>query len=543
MRAVIYARYSTELQSASSIDDQVRLCRERIERDGHELVQVYNDQAVSGASLIRAGIQGLMQDASRGAFDLVYAEALDRISRDQEDAAGFFKRTRFAGVAIVTLAEGEISELHVGLKGTMNALFLKDLAQKTRRGLQGRVLQGRSGGGLCYGYDLPPGETGVRRINETEAKVVRAIFRDYAAGRSPRGIAKKLNKKGVPGPSGRSWRDTAIRGHFGRGTGILNNELYVGRLVWNRLTYLKDPTSGRRRSRRNPPDQWIVQDVPGLRIVDDDLWNAVKARQGSIRASDRVAKARATRFWERRRARHLLTGVVFCGECGSPYASIGRDYLACSAARGSGTCSNRQSIRRGALELIIVDGLRQRLMAPELVEEFVRAVHNEINNQRREDDILRAAKKRELMEVTRKLNGLIDAIADGLRAPGLQQRLEELETRRVQLEQVIEPELTSPVRLHPNLAQLYRRKVERLQDAISEPNIRDEAIQVLRSLLERVAIAPAETGFEVEIVGEIAQMIEFSLEDKKKGPVLSERMARSVKVVAGTGFEPVTFRL
>ena len=66
MRAVIYARYSTDLQSAASIDDQVRLCRERIERDGHELVQVYSDRAVSGATLMRPGIQSLMQDASRG---------------------------------------------------------------------------------------------------------------------------------------------------------------------------------------------------------------------------------------------------------------------------------------------------------------------------------------------------------------------------------------------------------------------------------------------------------------------------------------------
>src|SRR5262245_27441962 len=174
---------------------------------------------------------------------------------------------RFAGVTIMTLAEGEISELHVGLKGTMNALFLKDLAQKTRRGLQGRVLQGLSGGGLCYGYDLLPGETGVRRINESEASVVRSIFRDYATGQSPRAIARKLNRSRIPGPSGRPWQDTAIRGHFTRGTGILNNELYVGRLVWNRLTYLKDPTSGRRRSRLNPPEQWIVQEVPALRIV------------------------------------------------------------------------------------------------------------------------------------------------------------------------------------------------------------------------------------------------------------------------------------
>ena len=82
------------------------------------------------------------------------AEALDRLSRDQEDVAALYKHLTFAGVKLVTIAEGEVSELHVGLKGTMNALFLKDLAQKTHRGLEGRVRQGRSGGGLCYGYDV-----------------------------------------------------------------------------------------------------------------------------------------------------------------------------------------------------------------------------------------------------------------------------------------------------------------------------------------------------------------------------------------------------
>src|ERR1044071_4693320 len=79
-------------------------------------------------------------------------------------------------------------------------------------------------------------------------------------------------------------------------------------------------------------------------------------------------------------------GLAQCKKCGSHYAAVGRDYLACSAARGSGTCSNRQSIRRGALESLILDGLRQKLMAPELVEAFIRAFQKEVNLQRREDD-------------------------------------------------------------------------------------------------------------------------------------------------------------
>jgi hypothetical protein len=182
---------------------------------------------------------------------------------------------------------------------------------------------------------------------------------------------------------------------------------------------------------------------------------------------------------------------------------------------------------------LIIDGLRQRLMAPELVEEFIRAFQNEINLQRRENDALHEAKRRELADVMRKLDGLIDAIAEGLRAPGLQQRLDELEARRNEITQDLSAGPTTTVRLHPNLAQVYRRQVERLQHALNEPEIRDEALQILRGLIERVSIRPAENGLEIEIVGEIAKMVELGIGAHTKQAALDETAARSVKVVAG----------
>lgn len=190
MRAVIYARYSSEPQREASIEDQLRVCKEYLARQGWMLVQVFQDRAISGATSLRPGYQALLAAAREGGFDVVLAEALDRLSRDQEDIAALHKRLRFAGIRIVTLAEGEISELHVGLKGTMNALFLKDLAAKTHRGLRGRVEAGHSGGGNSYGYrvvrrlgsDGVP-TTGERVIEPAQAAVVGRIFRLYAAGR------------------------------------------------------------------------------------------------------------------------------------------------------------------------------------------------------------------------------------------------------------------------------------------------------------------------------------------------------------------------
>jgi len=156
-------------------------------RQAWSLAQEYSDHAVSGATLLRPGFQKLMRDALERRFDAVIAESLDRFSRDQEDTAGLFKRLTFVGVRILTLSEGEITHLHVGLKGTMNALFLKDLADKTRRGMRGRVEKGRSGGGLCYGYRVNRTvenggtSTGEREIVPAEARVVERIFKDYGA--------------------------------------------------------------------------------------------------------------------------------------------------------------------------------------------------------------------------------------------------------------------------------------------------------------------------------------------------------------------------
>src|SRR5215216_2106029 len=181
MRVATYARYSSDQQRDASIADQLRICREYASRQGWTMIHEFSDHAVSGATLLRSGFQALMRDALSGRFDVVLAESLDRFSRDQEDTAGLFKRLTFAGVNIVTLAEGDITHLHVGLKGTMNALFLKDLADKTRRGLRGRIELGKAGGGVSFGYcivrRLENGvvSTGERQIVPQEAAIVRRI--------------------------------------------------------------------------------------------------------------------------------------------------------------------------------------------------------------------------------------------------------------------------------------------------------------------------------------------------------------------------------
>ena len=149
--------------------------------------------------------------------------------------------------------------------GMMAQMTLKDLGEKTKRGQSGRVKRGKIPAGLAYGYlnaSQVNGEGGCRTIDAAAAGIVRRIFQEYAAGKTPENIARDLNADGVPGPGGRRWSNTTIRGQSRRGTGILNNSLYVGRLEWNRCSYVKDPSTGKRVARPNSTDRWETTEVP-----------------------------------------------------------------------------------------------------------------------------------------------------------------------------------------------------------------------------------------------------------------------------------------
>ena len=549
MKAALYARYSSDNQRDASIEDQLRICRARAEREGWTIIDSYTDRAISGASLLRPGVQELISDALKGRFDVILAESLDRLSRDQEDIAGLYKRMRFAGVSIVTLSEGEVSELHIGLKGTMGALFLKDLADKTRRGLRGRVEKGRSGGGLCYGYDVvrtaDPDDRGEREINPAEANVVRRIFRDYLSGQSSRTIAMTLNREGISGPQGKEWGPSTIHGNPKRGTGILNNELYIGRLVWNRLRYMKDPDTGKRVSRPNPESEWVVQEVPDLRIVDQDVWDAVKIRQKSL--SFDTSPTGSNPMNDRRRPKHLFAGLIKCGCCGGGYSLISKDLLGCAASRNKGTCDNRLNIRRDALEASILNGLRKHLMSPQLFNEFCSEFTREVNRLRIERGADLAGWRSELEKVDRELDKMVDAILQGFPPAKLKDKAENLEARKAELSELLANADEPPPLLHPNMARMYQDRIAKLCENLQSEEDRGAAVDVLRSLVDEISLVPENGELSIVLRGDLGAILRFAA-GKQNPDFLSEAEALNnllsqKSLVAGAGFEPATFRL
>ena len=492
MRAAIYARFSSDLQDARSITDQVALARRYVDGRGLPLVGVYEDAAISGASVVnRPGLQRLLSDAAARKFEVLVTESLDRLSRSQADIAALYERLSFMGVRIETLADGHVSEIHVGLKGTMAALFLKDLAQKTKRGQMGRVKAGRIPGGKSYGYDVVASgdDRGRRLINEREAALVRRIYSEYVQGRGTLAIVKALNNEGVPGPTGKPWNLSTVVGSPKRRNGLLNNELYNGVIVYNRQRFMKDPATGKRVSRPNPESEWVRQDVPELRIVDEETWHAAQ----------RLRESRSTpHFYHRRRPQRLLSGLVFCGCCGSKFNIVMRDYMRCSSRTNSGLCPNSRSIKMGEVEERVLVAYQREVLAPEMIDLAVQAWQDEHRRALGDRDSMRERLQSELVDIERKSSRLLGLVEDGHADPAVAgPRLNELAVRKRQLtsELAQRPIDELPV-IAPDAAVRFQQLVGDLRSQLLEAQEleidTDPASQIIRGTVRRITVTPIE---------------------------------------------------
>lgn len=284
-RVAIYACYSTDLQNSESCNDQARECEKLVLALNGVLVDKYLDPAESGYKRDRPELERLLRDVALKRIDVVLAESIDRLARDPEGLHFIGKMLECHGVALHTVTEGIVDGMKIAVVGLIGSIFLPNLRAKVRRGLAAVVESGRTPAKVLYGYRKVVAHDasgnvipGLREIDPDKAAIVRRIFRDFANGQSAVQIAKGLNSDGIPGPRGGEWNPATIRGDPKKLDGILNNPMYVGKLVWQRSEWRKNPDSVRRerRPRRRDPSEWIEKDIPALRIVDDELWNAVR---------------------------------------------------------------------------------------------------------------------------------------------------------------------------------------------------------------------------------------------------------------------------
>jgi hypothetical protein len=319
----------------------------------------------------------------------------------------------------------------------------------------------------------------------------------------------------------------------------------IRRLEWNRCSYVKDPATGRRVARVNPVDDREVVEVPELRIIDDDLWEAAKARQREVRIE--IAPDEAGNALNRAHRRtFLLSGLLACGCCGGGYTIIAQDRYGCATCRGRSTCDNGASISRQRIEARVLAALRSSLLTPARVEEYVRAFAEEWAELERQAGARRFHLERALAETERGRHGVVRAIEGGSWGETIKERLDALELRKAE----IKAELASlnepaPARLHPNAAAIYAAQVAKLETALNSETIRTEAAEALRVLTSKVVLTPNPTapdGLAAELHGDLAQILVLASEatgkPRRPGDTKNPRehafSGDQLSVVAGT---------
>ncbi|WP_411342312.1 recombinase family protein [Sphingopyxis sp. J-6] len=538
VRTAIYARFSTTLQDLRSIEDQVRICMERAEREGWTISGIFTDPAISGAVRDRPGLNQLLEHVKTGQTDQVLAEALDRLSRHQGDMAWLFDHVRHAGARIFTLSEGDVGELHIGMVGAQASMFRKNNADKIRRGLSGRVAEGRAAGNIVYGYRKvheldAKGEPirGLREIDPDQAVVVRRIYDEYLADDSPLTIARRVNAEGVPSPAGGEWSVSAINGDAKRGNGILCNEIYAGVMIYNRTTMSRDPDTRRRVTRLNPFDQWQRQPVPDLAIVDRESWDRVQARKAGTKGLPIVRL---------KRPRKLLSGIVRCGVCGGSMVIRDSSMWGCATARTKGTCATKRKVDNAKLERRVIAGLRKDLLSADMVDAAVAAYMRMRKQLAREAADLDRRQTSRLADLDKQIANLVTAVAGGGDIPELVDALRNARAERAAIDgDRRERDAENMIILAPAIAKAYRKAIDNLSDLLKNHEREHASAQrTLRALIDHVIVTPASTprGVDIELVGRLENVVALAT----GAPANVERTDFPLKMVAEEGLEPPT---
>lgn len=500
LRVAIYARHSTHMQ-AGSAEDQIARCITLVEHQGGQVGGIYRDEARTGATTAhRDGINRLVDDAAHERFEAVLFEDLSRLSRDIADTAAVFRDLTYAGITLHSVTEGRISALHIGLKGTMNQLFLTDLRDKSRRGLRASVKRGRVLN-YPYGYEKIPmfDESGKQvpgqaRIKAAEAAVVRRIFEECAEGKPIAEIVGGLNRDGIPSPKGGKWTRISLYGARYRRDGILRRPLYVGEYVWGRASYPTDPRTGKQTRQPRPRTDWETMEVPHLAIIDRELWEKVQ---------DVLAQGTARRPLPRNRPPrrppppagpklHLTSRISRCIQCGGSLTPDRGGWIRCYRHDNQRTCDQAFRMPRHSVVRRVLRVLRMRLATRRhWLRDFIREEHekrranNTINAVTREEAEAAIALRR------RKIANLLDLIEDGTGGDETRVRIRSHEKRLRGDIRMLEDLAASTPRVAERdlaaVADLARARLLAAIDRLLTVDINDaEAIGLMRQSLVRI---------------------------------------------------------
>ncbi len=521
MRVALYARYSTEKQNDGySIETQLEACHKRLDAEGEPYeVTEYIDRAKSGTTIAgRTALMRLIGDAANGLLDRVMVYKFDRLGRSQAETATLIQDLEDAGVEVVSATEGD-DPLARGMHLVFAEHYRRQLAERTHAGNVKAAKAGHIGCPAPYGYARD--DEGQFTVDPEQAAMAQRIFRDYRQGGSMKSIARALNREGIPSPAGGEWHAPSVLSMF-------DNEIYIGRLIFNQREFYRNRKTGRRIYRERPEDEWIVMDRPDLAIIDQETWDAVQGRRAKRRCSS--GKGRRT---------YALSGLVRCADCGHIFVAQPSKnskghyiYMTCGARQTGGTCKNSFRFRMDLVRDEMIRQVCEDIFSPEAIDRMRKTITRLAAERLATKD----ADLEHLEEQKAACQKKISAVM---------QLMVEAKERGDETDDLWADELG---KLKANLAALEEREKElnigprldlsRLTRAIQKTICRQKD-----GLLGAREPEMVRDGLRL-FVGEVEAYPDGRLEYKTNPVDLLEADGESREaLVAGAGFEPATFRL
>lgn len=423
MKAVAYCRYSSDNQRAESIDAQVRAITDYCAKNDIDLIKTYIDEAKSATSDDRTNFLDMIKDSHGRIFDMVIVHKLDRFARNRYDSAFYKKKLKDNGVRIVSVLEQlDDSPESVILESVLEGMaeyYSLNLAREVRKGLKETALACRHTGGIPpLGYDI--GEDKTYIINESEAQTVSDIFHMYVEGISYDTMADRLREKGARTKLGREFRRNSIHD-------ILKNEKYTGTYIYNRTV---SSVNGKRNNHASKSEDEIIR-IPGgmppiiSRELFDFVQRALKDRQHT-KGRNSAKKV------------YLLSGIIKCGKCGAPMSGATRvggrnktknSYYECSNRKRTKAC-DMKSIPQERIESFILTLVEESVLSKEGMASLAENITSYLKSQKSSSKDGIKTLEKDLRETTKKIDGFMAAIADGLYTHAMKDSIERLEFQK-----------------------------------------------------------------------------------------------------------------
>lgn len=414
MKAVIYARYSSDSQREESIEGQLRECTEYAERNGITVLRSYIDRALSARTADRPEFQNMIKDSEQKLFDVVLIWKLDRFSRDRYDSAHYKRILKKNGVKVISVKEN-ISDgpegiiLESMLEGYAE-YYSAELSEKIQRGQKENALKCKNNGGNTpLGYVV--GADGVLAVDPLTAPLVTEIFTLYDSGESISEITASLNGRGLKTKKGKAFK-------IGGVSLILKNRKYIGEYQYGSVI--------------------IPKGIPA--IIDDDLFDRVQRRMAFNKKAP--AKAKATE-------EYLLTTKLFCGTCErlmagesgtSSTKGVKHYYYKCGGAKRKLGCK-RKAVRKHWIERAAVLVTVQRVLRDDEISRIAEAI---VALQEKEDTLLPAMQS-QLAGCEKAIDNMLNAIQMGVLTASTKERLEKLEMQREELKlSILQAQMARP---------------------------------------------------------------------------------------------------